>query len=286
MKKVNSAEFNITNVCNLACTGCNRFNNLNLTGYEDWKKHRKAYENFSKHVKVKYLHVLGGEPLMHPMIKDILYDVRSWYPTQNIRLVTNGLLLHKVKGLFESIVSNKITLGIYIHNKEWRMPVYKKLRELTNSELKLKWIINDEGWPLAEFEFNDCTHSINLAEHFYQNALGEPNQDRLQPHVSDAEKAFNACETRCPTFNGGKFYKCPISHALPDVVRQKNNIYYTQKQKDLIDTFPYVSCDDVQSFPDDKFEALLSEKIDQCSLCPEKFEFHKIAKMDISPNYF
>jgi len=139
---------------------------------------------------------------------------------------------------------------------------------------------------MAEFEFNGCTHTFNLAEHFQQNTLGDPIGEKLQPYQSDREKAFKACRTPCPTLNGGKFYKCPVSYSLPEVIRQKNNIYYTQEQKDLIDTFPYVPCDSVQSFPDDKFNAIVNESIKQCSLCPEKSQFHKIEKMDISPNYF
>jgi len=286
MKVVPSVEFNITNVCNLACTGCNRFNHMNLTGYEDWKKHREAYKNFSKHVEISEVHVLGGEPLMHPMINEILDDVRSWFPEQQLRIVTNGLLVHKIKGFLDAVKRNNVSMNIYIHNREWRIPVYEKLCEATKEKIRLKWRRNHPGWELADFEFNGCMHTFNLAEHFTQNTLGEPVRDILQPYESDREKAFKACATPCPTLNGGKFYKCPISHALPDVIRQKNNINYTQDQKDLIDTFPFVPCDSVQSFPDEKFHALVNESIKQCSLCPEKQQYHKIGKMDISPNYF
>ena len=34
--RLNYAEFYITNVCNLNCTECNRFNNYHFSGHQRW----------------------------------------------------------------------------------------------------------------------------------------------------------------------------------------------------------------------------------------------------------
>ena len=37
--------------------------------------------------------IMGGEPLLHPHLKDILVNARSFFPGTILQLVTNGLLL-------------------------------------------------------------------------------------------------------------------------------------------------------------------------------------------------
>lgn len=287
MKTLKSVEFHLTDACNLTCSGCNRFNDMGLRGFEDWNKHRSAYENFSKNVEIeREIDILGGEPLLHPHINQIITDLRNFWPSNEIVILTNGLLLHKVKGIMDQIVQNKISLDISVHNKEWRIPIIKKLNELTGEKIKLRWKIIKDKVPIAEFIFNDTKHTITLTEHFYQNSLGQPN-GVLRPYESDADKAWEACVAKCPTLHEGKLYKCPISHAMPTALRQKNNIDYTQKQKDLIDTFPYIKCNDIQNISDEEFNKMIYNKIDQCSLCPEKYVIHKIEqRKKINPNYF
>jgi len=286
MKTLNFVEFHLTDVCNLTCTGCSRFSNMGLTGFDDWKKHRAGYENLSKNVNILgEINVLGGEPLMHPMIKEILDDIRSFFPKHQIVLRTNGLLLHKIKDIFKYIDRNKITLDVNMHNQAWRLPIYEKLCELTGEKIKLKWQREHTGWQQAEFYHNDLLHTITLSSHFYQNALGQPGK-HTRPYDSDPGKAWKNCESRCPTINNGKLFKCPVSNALPVVIRQKNNIEYTEKQKELIDSFPYILCDEVQNTSDKHFEKLIYDKIDQCSLCPENYVHHKLKEQKISPNYF
>ena len=45
--EIDYAEFYITNVCNLACPGCNHFNNYNLKGYWLWSELEKVYSQWS-----------------------------------------------------------------------------------------------------------------------------------------------------------------------------------------------------------------------------------------------
>jgi molybdenum cofactor biosynthesis enzyme MoaA len=42
--KINLLEVYITNVCNLSCRGCNRFNNYNFKGHQLWADHADEYE--------------------------------------------------------------------------------------------------------------------------------------------------------------------------------------------------------------------------------------------------
>ena len=60
------AEFYIINVCNLACPGCNRFNDYNFTGYQRWEDYADAYKQWAEQVDIGNIGILGGEPLLNP----------------------------------------------------------------------------------------------------------------------------------------------------------------------------------------------------------------------------
>lgn len=284
MRKLDFVEFYITNSCNLSCDGCNRFNNLNLTGHQDWLKHRDDYKIFLANVECKFITVLGGEPTMHPMINTVLSDLRSYFPTKKIELVTNGLLLHKVKGLWNTIVEKKISVDINVHNRQWRVPIYENLVKLIGQRFKLHWM-NNQSFATAWFTHNGVKHRFTCSSDFMQNSLGDPH-GKLTPYQSDREKAWLACYSKCPTIADGKFFKCPISHCMPVAVRQRNDIEYTDEQKSLIDTFPHILCKDIQNVSVEDFDKLVHKSIAQCSLCPEHFTPHRINRQEISKNYF
>ena len=295
MKEVAFLEVYITNTCNIACAGCNRFNNLNLKGHDDWAKHRLAYKNFADTVHVRgFVNVLGGEPLMHPKINDILTDLRDWYgPEMQIRLITNGLLIHKVKDFWKTVMDKRINLDISIHDKSWRIPIYEQLCKLAGKKLKLRWKIEHES-QAAFVNVDGLNHRLCIFERFYTNILHDPT-GKLSPYNSDPDKAFKSCHfnhfthgflTQSPTLFDGKLYKCPMGNSLPTAIRQRNDISYTQEQKDLIDSFHHIDCNDLQDVDDEYFMNFILNKIPQCALCPESKFDHGIPKQSISPNIF
>ena len=294
-KKMNFVEFYITNVCNIACDGCNRFNNLKLTGHDNWTENLESYENFAKAVDViGFVNILGGEPLMHPKINTIMTDLRRIFPTQEIRICTNGLLLHKIKGFWESLVKNKIKLDVSIHNASWRKNIYDKLCNLTGEKIKLKWTLEPRN-RMATFDHKDVTHIIHLSDRFYQNAFGDPYSKTLKPYDSDPDEAHRVCdfrhkafglETHSPTIMNGRLFKCPMANSMPIAIRQRNDIEYTEKQKDLIDTFPYFECSEIHKITTEEFDTLMYNTIPQCSLCPVRYDDQAISDQQISKNLY
>jgi len=271
--KTEFVEFYITETCNLVCSGCNRFNNLGLKKHEDWDKNKEHYRKFARFVEVKSAEIIGGEPLQHPHIIKIIKDVRNFYPNSSINIWTNGLLLDKIPNLKDAILQNDIKLEIAVHNKKFRMPILRKIKSLFDGDIKfLRNGIKTAKKGYFKFDFqtsNGRKHRIRLSEHFWQNSLNDPYE--LKPYESDADLAWQACETRCPTIANGRFHKCPISHCMPEAVRQRNDIILNDKQRSLIDSFPYIECKDIDKVSEEHWRKFLQEKIDQCSLCPEKY---------------
>ena len=87
---------NILDHCNLRCKGCDHFACI---ADEKFYKRDNIYRDLSRMAEIFHgdyimkIAVMGGEPLLHPELKQILKDVRSLFPYTTIRLTTNGLLL-------------------------------------------------------------------------------------------------------------------------------------------------------------------------------------------------
>jgi hypothetical protein len=86
--------------CNLNCKGCNVF--IPLCPKRAWtvetaefkKDVERLAELFGNNIEI--LELMGGEPLLHPRLAELISAVRKQFPCVNIRIVTNGLLLPKM----------------------------------------------------------------------------------------------------------------------------------------------------------------------------------------------
>jgi len=115
---VPNIEFYITNVCNLACPQCNRFNDHNFAGGQDWKDYEEVYTAWSKKIQLQKITILGGEPLLNPSITDWIRGIgRLW--NKRVNLLTNGTRLNHVPGLYDALMSRNYGghyIGISVHN--------------------------------------------------------------------------------------------------------------------------------------------------------------------------
>lgn len=160
-------EFYITNVCNLTCNGCNRFNNYAFTGFQRWKDYQEDYEKWGERIDLPRLSILGGEPTLNPTFMDWFRGLRKIWPDSHIEIVTNGTRLDKVKGLYDEVLKykNKTAIDVNIHSKELleycQTSIYNFLEEpITefNNGRFLKLAYNNfkgEGWPDSFDSVND-----------------------------------------------------------------------------------------------------------------------------------
>ena len=87
--------------CNLRCAGCLHFaplapeRFLDLGEYERDLRRLAAIEGFGGYFESIVL--MGGEPLLHPQVADVVSVTRAILPDENITLCTNGLLLKRMR---------------------------------------------------------------------------------------------------------------------------------------------------------------------------------------------
>lgn len=108
-------ELNIVDHCNISCLGCSHFSPIAekrispATGVACDLRRMSELTNQN----VDEIHILGGEPLLHPELNRILTSARESFPDAVISLITNGVLLMKQDEAFwDTCVNNKITIEV------------------------------------------------------------------------------------------------------------------------------------------------------------------------------
>jgi len=137
------SEFYITNVCNLNCEECNRFNNYHFKGHQKWSDYEEDYKEWGKHINLDYVTILGGEPLLNPTINEWIKGIRSIWKEPTIEITTNGYRLNYVKNLYETVRDNNVFFHVSIHNQK----DFEKIEEFIFDFLKdaeKKTIIPDD----------------------------------------------------------------------------------------------------------------------------------------------
>ena len=81
--------------CNLNCAGCDHFSPLAEPEFADYEETARDFARLSSlfHGHIKEIHLLGGEPLLHPDLDKFLKMARENFPDTSIIIVTNGLKL-------------------------------------------------------------------------------------------------------------------------------------------------------------------------------------------------
>lgn len=111
-------EIPIVEYCNLNCKGCSHFSPLaTKDDYMTLQEIQSDLTRLKELVPNIYkIRLLGGEPLLHPELFEILYAVRRVYPFADIRIVSNGLLISKMDNeIFRAIKENGISFDISMY---------------------------------------------------------------------------------------------------------------------------------------------------------------------------
>lgn len=176
-------EMHVANGCNLNCKGCTHFSNLyqknDLVDLEDFSK---QLEILSKKCNLLKLRLMGGEPLLNPQIERYLETARCNFPTTELYLVTNGLLLlSKHEEFFDKLKELHIIVCI-----SWYPPTAGKRDEI-----------------LRKLDEHGVLHMENLED------IYEFTKCLTLQHTHDGEQAIKKCGmAKCTILKDYKIYKC------------------------------------------------------------------------------
>lgn len=96
-------EVHLTEHCNLNCKGCSHFSPLadeEFLEIEIFEKDMARMAQLFNKNDIRMISLLGGEPLLHPLMNEFLRITVKYFPNMPLQLVTNGLLLPNMSKSF------------------------------------------------------------------------------------------------------------------------------------------------------------------------------------------
>jgi organic radical activating enzyme len=273
-----SVEFYITNVCNLACNGCNRFNNYKFKGFQRWADYKDIYTKWADEIQLDRLGMLGGEPLLNPDFFEWVTGLHELWPTTPMTIVTNAYRLNKVDGLYEYMLNNRqVRLKVGIHNKKSKEFIFNILHKFLKGPLLYN---HDNSNIYAEkVTITDSNNISILVEYnwwFHQGSLIEKADGAgFTLYQSNPEKAHKNCSMKYSyTFINGLLYKCGVAALLPEFDEQYN-LELTPEDRALMLGYTGLKITDTPEFKQE-FVSNLPNLIDQCKFCPEEYHGEQI----------
>jgi MoaA/NifB/PqqE/SkfB family radical SAM enzyme len=230
-------EIQVVDHCNLKCKGCNHLSPLAKEYFIDIEELKKDYIQLNNLFgeRIERICLLGGEPLLHPQLKDICILTRRYFKNTNIAIITNGTLLDKQNEAFwDMCVDNRISIEI----TEYPVNV---------SYAKIEKRLQDRGVDVKVFS------SISSFVHYPIDELGR----------QDAYESFKLCDraNTCLLLSNHRIYPC----AIPPNIKYYNSRFGTNinvKEEDGVSIFDEKDAESAFS--------KLSSPIDFCKYCDMK----------------
>jgi len=263
-------QFYITNVCNLTCGDCASFNNLPLKGHFNWHSNKDVVAQWSKIVDIEEINILGGEPFLNGDLDNWVVGIRhNWPECKNLK-ITTGINDFRLLTYKDSIRRwNKLNVGIEIsiHDPNVWDQVDSYIQEILELECDvLEGTYTETAFPE---KFKTYMHNgivlfaLKQSWKFAPSAIKEIRDGIIIMHDNDSSKAHKSCLwSDCHYFVEGRFYKCVVAAAAPELAKQKR---IDENSRELIMATEYAT---PTSDNLDSYFSNLHRPIPQCSLCP------------------
>ena len=270
---IDKIEFYITNVCNLACDRCNRFNNHQFRGFQDWDKYKDVYKQWANFVDIRQVVILGGEPLLNPSIIDWVKGINDAWHTP-VQILSNGTRMNYVRGLYELLLDTHYTnyLSVTWHNALTLTELEQELHQFlkgTVERLPKEHPQNIYGADFVYVDDNGIKIPVWMSDYFSDASVKLSPAGRFSLHQNDPVKAHANCgfvTHKSYHFIRGKLYKCGPVALFPEFDEQ-HNFDLCAEDKELLTKYQPLSVEDFET-KGRQFLQDINKVIPQCKFCP------------------
>ena len=275
-------EFYITNVCNLACNECNRFNDLKFTGTQLWKDYEELYEEWANYIEFERIVILGGEPLLNPSILDWIKGLHRLWPKYGKQVLTNATMLDKVKGLYEACRDNFTWVGISLHAETDLPEIEQRIERFFGGNIAHKQYSADAKTPLSAHWYYRSNDGVEVGiwkqDYFYKNSILTAPTGEMFLHDSDPKRAHDQCmfvRNKNYHFIRGEIYKCGPVALFPDLAEQFD-LNLSEEDKNLINSYTPLTVNMAKNGTAQSWLDHIDDQIPQCKFCPEHYSGQQI----------
>lgn len=286
MRHINKLEFYITNVCNLTCEQCNRYNNHDFRGWQRWSDYQADYNEWGRRITVDGIVILGGEPLLNPTINDWVRGLNTAF-NKSVQILSNGTRLNAVPGLYDALNSFKPGeyfternwIGITAHHASDVDEHVDAIHRFLQGPVKDVSATDRYGARFAFCDTNQTMARLWLTDSFISSNLRPAPAKIVNQQIVPANKwtLYNndpaAAHADCGFANWknyhmirGQLYKCGPVALMPEF-DQQFSLVLSDADRELLNSYRPLSpwdSDQIHS----EFFATLDNPIAQCKFCP------------------
>jgi hypothetical protein len=286
---IDRLEFYITNVCNLTCSGCNRYNNYKFAGHWTWADAEPILERWAERIDIRHPVILGGEPLLNPDVVSWINGIRRLWPRYSgVQVQSNGTRLDLVRGLYEALDPNVGNwIGISLHANEHRDPLFSRIRAfLKDPIIETEDPENPIGSRYQFLDVNKRKVHVWRNDTFVQSNILELPNGRFGLYNSNPGQAHETCTFR--RFKNyhmiqGQIYKCgPV--ALMAEFDNQYKFDISEEDRAIIHASGRGLSIDKWDTRGPEFLANIDNVIPQCKFCPESYNYKPITFSTLKPN--
>lgn len=273
----NKVDFYITNVCNLTCDRCNRFNNHDFKGWQRWSDYEPLYAEWAKKVKLTAATIMGGEPFLNPTLGDWIAGINRLFNIE-VQVLTNGTRFNQSKALYEKMlyrsphVRAMNHIGVSLHNLADQEQLLADIRaffpvpfeEFPKSSHRNYW---NSDWFFIDD--NGVMINVYIVNQFGASAI-QPIQQQFHLHNSNPVTAHDICVfARFKSYHyiRGRLYKCGPVALMPEF-DQQFTLQISDQDRALLNSYKSLGVDNFEEYHQEFFENL-DNPIAQCKFCPE-----------------
>jgi hypothetical protein len=193
---VRNLQIHVADACNLACEGCSHYSNYGHKGIRSLATAEEWMAPWAERLLPRKLVLLGGEPAINPELPGYVTLSRRLFPDSEIRVTTNGFLLHRhdpaLPEALREAGNSRIIISIHHEGQEY----LEKLKP--SVALALEW----------RRKFGVEISFRAAAARWRQTYRG--SGDEMEPFVDgDARASWENCPGRhCLQIFEGQLYKC------------------------------------------------------------------------------
>ena len=193
----------ITKSCNLHCDGCQNYTNYAFKGIMEFDALAEDLRRWGARIRPAVYRILGGEPLLHPQLPEIIRLAASIWPEARRFLVTNGLLLSRREDIIQALAETGTIVHLTIHSND---PKYlEKLRPAVQT-------IKAWAAQSVQVTFGDSRNFIRTYK-----GIGRG----MRPFNHDPVQSWSICTARnCLNILDSRLWKCPTISMLKDVLEK------------------------------------------------------------------
>jgi organic radical activating enzyme len=187
-----TCEVNIVEHCNLRCRSCTHLSPVLPKYFVDPDALRLELTALARSYHANVLKILGGEPLLHPNLVDVMMAARESQVADKLEIWTNGLLLPRMeRGAWEVVDSVRISLYPGRSLGQEKLDACVDLARQNNVSIRYKYY------------------------EAFQESYSEPGTSDPELVERIYATCNNAHRWRCHTVANGWFFKCAQSYMIP-----------------------------------------------------------------------